>query len=161
MESFPVKTYLTVRWVLTGGRTSQEVYNVELATRHLHHALRKSKYLYNICLLQNRPMYVYLILCVRCRFQSSNCGAFTWCFDEDENMIIHGNYECYDIEDCQINWYFGLDNYQTLNSKLDMKCENNKCISRNLWSNIPYVEDESGDMYKKLDNILGVQKIYR
>jgi len=70
----------------------------------------------------------------KCNFQASDCGYFVWCFDEDENMIIKSSwgedYECYADEDCQIRsgvYYTNtLYNYQTLNSQLDMKCENKK-----------------------------------
>merc|ERR1711884_837117 len=82
---------------------------------------------YGICDLDER----------KCKFRSADCGYYFWCFDEDENLIVR-DYECYANEDCRVirGPVEEISQLQTINSKIAMKCENNKCISRNsyLWS---------------------------
>merc|ERR1711988_1112426 len=58
-------------------------------------------------------------------------------------------YECNVNEDC-----FCLHWTERFNSKLQMKCESNKCISRNryLWSDISYTKYENAE-YRELRNI--------
>jgi len=92
----------------------------------------------------------------KCKFVSSNSGWFAPCFNEDDNMIILNRfnstiteYECNVNEDC-----FCLHWTESFNSKLQMKCESNKCISRNryLWSDISYTKYENAE-YRELRNI--------
>ena len=44
------------------------------------------------------------MLIVRCSFQSSNCGLWIPCFDEDDNLII-SHYTCDNDDDCDVKAY--------------------------------------------------------
>ena len=136
-----------------------------------------------------RPRYTYLYLgtCntytknivffVRCRFRIGSAGSchdrWTGCLDEDDNLHYWNSkaedYVCNVNEDCLMMYATADDPTEIkINQQLDMKCENNKCITRStyLWSNIPYVVDFETPVavrkYKPLDlGWLGGPNLFR
>jgi len=92
-----------------------------------------------------------------CFFSTARNGYFAPCFNEDDNMIVldrsgytnpYGEYECHVNEDC--GW----------KEELEMKCENNRCISRNrwLWTNIDWEDrEEKSAKYRDFEG----KKVYR